>query len=495
MNNKKITWGIILGILFSFTLYSCKPDPRINDLQNELDNLKKQFEDNKTKADKEKQEAEANQPFIKLKVEKDEIALDFYPGELINVKIESKGIKDIVGVSSNPAWKISFDKDNMEMKITAPIISTSGNTEMLISGVDDKGQVFRGLISCTLYDYSSSYGTFILNEGSVWSTPSEMGSLIYVSPRKSATPNVYHAINGRWIGACPQDLFESAGKYFVISQNENSDTDGRLTIFDTKTLQKLGNYSDVLSSLDWPTHIAVVDGKQIYIRDNKGIWFFNTAYSANTLMFIEGSKGARKNVMAVSQGKVFFSSNKFLRVIDAESNTIVHEVKFDGNISGIVNADENHIYVSSLEKGIGKIRLINTETYKIEKENDINEENGAKLLEMTFAAAPNISAKGDTIYYSSLSQKVYRHIFSTNTSKLMVDIKETLNPDHTVTYNTVQVHPVTGHVYMNTLKGFGPNYKTNTIYRFDMTGDQAALIDRWENLTRFPAGIFFPKGY
>lgn len=494
MTNRKITWRITLGILLIFTLFSCQPDTRLKDLQNELDHLKKQIEENKAKADKEKQDAEANQPFIKLGVEKDEITLDFYPGEMIEVKVESKGIKDIAGISSNPAWKILYNKEKEEIIITAPITCTSGNTDMLISGVNDKGQVFRSLISCSLYDYSSPYGTFILNEGSVWSTPSEMGSLIYVSPRKSATPNVYHAINGRWIGACPQDLFESEGKYFVISQNENSDTDGRLTIFDTKTLQKLGNYSDVLSSLDWPTHLAVVDGKQIYIRDNKGIWFFNTAYSANTLKFIEGSKGARKNVMAVSDGKIFFSSNKFLRVIDPESNTIVHELKLGGNISGIINANENHIYVSSLEKGIGKIRLINSKTYEIEKENDINEENGAKLLEMTFAAAPSISAKGDTIYYSSLSQKIYRHIFSTNTSKLMVDVNETLNPDHKVTYNTVQVHPVTGHVYMNTLKGFGPDYKTNTIYRFDMTGDQAVLIDKWENLTRFPAGIFFPKG-
>ena len=25
-----------------------------------------------------------------------------------------------------------------------------------------------------------------------------------------------------------------------------------------------------------------------------------------------------------------------------------------------------------------------------------------------------------------------------------------------------------------------------------MTGDKAVLLNRWENLTRFPAGIFFP---
>ena len=169
-------------------------------------------------------------------------------------------------------------------------------------------------------------------------------------------------------------------------------------------------------------------------------------------------------------------------------------MKYGGNISGIINADDDHLYVSNLEKGIGKIRLVNTKTYEVEKVNEITKENGGDLLAMTFAAAPGISAKGDTIYYSSLGQKVYRHLFSTGESKLMVDVKETLNPEHKVTYNTVQVNPATGHVYMNTLMGFGPLYKTNTIYRFDMTGDKAVLLNRWENLTRFPAGVFFPRG-
>lgn len=494
MKRMNWTWSLCLGLLLSFTIVGCESDTRIDELENELIKLKKELKEQKKKAEKEKQEADANLPFIKLGEEGKDLELNFYPGEELVIKVESKDLNNILGVSNNSAWKSDYNEETKELAIIAPIVTTSGNAKILVTGSNDKNQAYSTAIKCTLMDYSSPYGTFILNEGSVWSTPSEMGSLIYITPRKSAIPNVYFAINGRAPGACTQDMFESGGKYFVIAQNDDASTDGKLTIFDTKTLKKIGNYSAQLKDLDWPTHIAVVDGHKIYIRDNKGIWFFNTAYSANTLTLIENTRGAAKKTMAVSHGKIFFSQSRNLKVIDSESNKVVHEAEFNGVISGIVGLDDNHIYVSYYvgKTKVGVISKINTETYEVEQQNEIPKAEGGDLLSNTFGATPEFSAKGDTIYFSSLSQKVYRHIYSQKTTKLMVDIKEELNPEHDITYNTAQVHPVTGQVYMNTLLGYGPKYKTNTIYRFDMSGDKAVLLDRWDNLTRFPAGIFFP---
>lgn len=486
MNKRKIEWGLIFGLILSLSLFSCSDSNqgRIDDLEKELEKLKEQIE-------KDKQEAEDSQPFIKLGAGQSEIALDFYPGETREVKIESKGIKEIKGISTNSAWRVTYDEASQIAKISAPILLTLGDGDIMISGINDKGQVFRGSVSCTLNDYSNPNGTFILNEGNAWGTPAEMGSLIYISPREVATPNVYYTINKKRLGAFTQDMVESNGRYFVISQKENAETDGQLTIFDVKTLKKVGNYSSELSELNSPTHIAVV-GNKIYIRDNKGIWLFDTTFGSNKLTLIEGTNGARQNVMAVSHDKVFFSHRKALKVIDSDKDKIVYENNFGGNISGVIKADDDHIYISNFENKMGVIRKINTKTYEVEQENTISEEDGGKLLQASFASAPSISAKGDTIYYSSLGQKIYRHIFSTNTSKMMVDVKESLNQDHTVTYNTAQVHPVTGLVYFNTLKGFGPDYKINTIYRFDMTGDQGKLLHRWDNISRFPVGIFFP---
>ena len=43
---------------------------------------------------------------------------------------------------------------------------------------------------------------------------------------------------------------------------------------------------------------------------------------------------------------------------------------------------------------------------------------------------------------SALSTKIYRHIFSTNETKLMVDAKEMVE-NANIVYNTVAVDPVT----------------------------------------------------
>ena len=48
---------------------------------------------------------------------------------------------------------------------------------------------------------------------------------------------------------------------------------------------------------------------------------------------------------------------------------------------------------------------------------------------------------------------------------------------------------MTGEIYLNTLKGFGEDYKTNNIWRIDPA--KKVSTRTWENHTAFPAGIFF----
>lgn len=49
--------------------------------------------------------------------------------------------------------------------------------------------------------------------------------------------------------------------------------------------------------------------------------------------------------------------------------------------------------------------------------------------------------------------KIYRHIFSKNQTDLMVDAANIVTT--TSVYNTIAVNPVTGEVYLNTIKGWG----------------------------------------
>lgn len=426
---------------------------------------------------------------LRLSENGNSMSIVLYPGETRTIDVDSPGVSDIVGKGNNAHWKVLYNKKEGAVSITAPIDVTIGEGKILVSGVDKAGRTLKGTIHASLHDYSNPYGAFVLNEGNAWGTPPGMGSLIYISPVNTAIPNIYFNLNGKKLGHATQDMFESHGKYYIIAQNHHSETDGMLTIVDAKTLKKIKNKTWGNKELNWPTHVAVLDDSHIYLRDNEGIWRYDSA--ADKLTFVEGSKGARKNVMIVLHGKVIASNENQLQIISAERDKVEKSVEFPANISGLAHSGDGHFYASYLNGDEAGIVKIDGKTYKSLKENKITDES-APLLDASYAASSSISAKGDTIYYSGTESTIYRHIFSTNTSKLMVDTKLALNPEHQITYNTAQVHPLTGHVYFNTLKYLGADFLDNTIYRFDMTGDEAKLVERFDDITRFPAGIFFP---
>ena len=86
------------------------------------------------------------------------------------------------------------------------------------------------------------------------------------------------------------------------------------------------------------------------------------------------------------------------------------------------------------------------------------------------------------------------HNFKTGESKMLVDVN-VVQPGFTQTYNTVAVHPITGKVYLNRLKGFSLQYLINRICVFNDEGDSLTLERTYDDYTRFPAGIFFPSQF
>ena len=46
-------------------------------------------------------------------------------------------------------------------------------------------------------------------------------------------------------------------------------------------------------------------------------------------------------------------------------------------------------------------------------------------------------------------------------------------------------------LYVNTIKGVGPFYTTNSIWEFDTTDDLSVQKNKYDNYTNFPAGFFF----
>ena len=372
-------------------------------------------------------------------------------------------------------------------------------------------------------------GTFILNEGLV----TTHGSLIYISPEGDITPNVYYKVNGEYLGDVCQDLYIKNNKMYIVSQN-GGNGGGFLTICNAETLKKERSFHDpfilgidtsyyedegkMVQVIDttfsyWPTHIAILGDDDIYIRDNRnGIFLMHPSTVANDhrATLIKGTQGARKNTMAVAEGKLFASRRNTVIVIERGKNEVAHTIAFGKKqISGLIKATDGNLWASD-EGGI--IYKIDPKSYEILAQNQLEGE-AASLLRIRASqpAAPNITAKGDTIYISNTTTTIYRHIFSTNETKYTIDAKNWIPASSDfwegnyaskpLVYNTCAVHPITGEVFLNTVKGIGSQRHTNHITIFDFSrinpeSENYARISRdYANYTDYPANVFFTYNF
>ena len=306
--------------------------------------------------------------------------------------------------------------------------------------------------------------------------------------------SAYYRANGTFLGNVAQDLFINNGKLYVISQNGKTnavgnsfENDGLLVVANAETLKKEAAYNSELSVLSWPTHVAVLNEQNVFLRDNSGIYRFNTTTKA--LTFVQGSAAAAKLTMAVSNNKVFAAAGTKVYVIEADKDAISYAINMNAPVSGVVKADDGNIWVSTTGSP-NKISKINFRDYSVIKVNEIS--NGG--LSAGWGATPGITAKGDTLYFSNAGTKIYRHIFSSNATEFMADA-QTMVENANIVYNNIAVHPITGEVYLNTIKGYADYKTSNRISVFNFSGTSPELSANYANYTRFPAGIFFTYNF
>jgi len=333
-------------------------------------------------------------------------------------------------------------------------------------------------------------GTFILNEGNM---TTENGSLIFISPSGVVTDSAYFKANGSELGNVAQDLFIFNNRIYIISQNGKTNSvgssfanDGMLVVANAETLKKEAAYNNELTTLKWPTHVAVLNEENVILRDNNGLYRFNTL--TKTLTFIKGSRSAAKLTMAVSNNKVFAAAGTKVYVVEPNKDTLTYILDMKASVSGVVKAVDGNVWVSTTTAP-AKISKINYRDYSLIKANEI----AIGSLSAGFGATPGITAKGDTLYFSGAGTKIYRHIFSMGATEFMVDAK-TMVENANVVYNNIAVHPLTGEVYLNTIKGYGPDLLINSTATFNFSNG-IAVSANYKNHTHFPAGTFFTWNY
>ena len=379
-------------------------------------------------------------------------------------------------------WAARIDPDKKTVTVTAPAFAGSYYTEGILSlvGIDGKGKTQLASARICAVDYSDPEGTFVLNEGNM---SSDNGSVIYITANGRLINYAYWRMNGSELGNVGQDMFIADGKAYIISQNGGND--GILVEADARTLKRTGKFgkSD-LPGLSMPSHVAVI-GRTAYIRDNAGVYKLDLDTKA--LSFIEGSKGALKNRMAVVGNKVFVPAGKSILVL--ENGAVAETIAMDGTVTGVVKSDEAGYLWISCSASPAQIIKLAAGDYTQEKHTLT-----AGGVASGWGATPGITAKGDEIYFCNNSSTIYRHTFSSNTTETLGDVKSNI-ANWGMIYNMPAVHPVTGEYYYNTILGYGWSFLTNDISVYDLGSGTPKMVADYRNYTHFPAGIFFTAGF
>lgn len=432
-------------------------------------------------------------------------------GETYTVAYHGEGVKEIAVDGQAEGWQVSVDETAGNITVAAPPAETDASRtytlRLTVTGLDGTSVTTDG-IDFYRATFDGTGGTFVLNEGNM---TTENGSLDYITPEGYYVNDAYKRVNGTELGNVAQDMCFYDGKIYIITQNggENPvgtsfENDGMLVVADGKTLEKVKSFTaDELAWLDWPTHIAVIDEQHVYIRDNKGVWHLNM--DDGSLTFVTGSDGALKKQFAVTGGEVYFVKNGLLAALkkvdqatDTSSN--VSSMAFwsatpmINSFLGIAPAEDGSLWImgtSSSDEAregivsIGKLDIAN-----------------AKLVQNVLSATPNgdycssFAAYGNTVYYAN-GTTVYRAVFNPEGGQDPADEPLTdlysLDANAGLLYNGVGVNPVTGHVFVNSLKGFGNMYTTNSVWEFDFDASLDTPVNKYDNYTNFPAGFFFNK--
>lgn len=428
------------------------------------------------------------------------------PDQTFKLEYTAKNIKSIATNTLPEGWTAEVKESENSINIKATSEAASKATLIITATNASAQEVSKEITLQCLNFFDDTKGTFILNEGNM---TTENGSLTYITADGYVFDDAYKTVNGTELGNVAQDMAFCDGKIYIITQNgdENAvgtklENDGMLIVVNAKTLKKEMAFSrSDLSTLDWPTHIAALDAEHVYIRDNKGVYRLNT--NTKELTFVSGTDNAPKSRFVTMNGKVYTykagTLNGIIEISPENDNATKINFPYRVEISinevlGIQAAENGDIWVMSFGFEKSAMNKFNVESKKI-IQRQINVKPSVGSSGVAFASYDN------NIYYAD-GTTIYRLKFDEDESLNAasgLDAEETLTDLSAIDnnagllYNGLGVHPVTGNVYINTIKSFA-QYTQNTIWSFDFNNSAENPAAKYENYTNFPAGFFFAPG-
>lgn len=422
----------------------------------------------------------------------------------LKLEYATENVKSVTVGELPQGWTATVDEAAGSVTLTATAQAEQKvNVQVKVLGADDKEVVESVALYC-LNSFDNPKGTFVLNEGNM---TTENGSLTYITPEGYVIADAYKAVNGTELGNVAQDMAFCNGKIYVIAQNGDLnavgtkfENDGMLVVMDAKTLKKEAALSKTeLADLDWPTHIAVLDDQHIYIRDNAMVRRLDLA--TKKLYPVSGTNNAPKSQFLVIGGKVYTYKGGALPglvEISAESDAAKSinfpykkgEIQYQiSQVLGTRAAEDGEVWVMGWSVGVGSANAF------IGKFDPTTKKMTQKLIGVKpFVGASGVTFanKGNKLYYAD-GTTIYCLNFDAAEGEEAESVVTDLNNidvNAGMLYNGISAHPVTGLIYINTIKGFA-QFTQNQIWAFDFDANTEEPVAKYENYTHFPAGFFF----
>lgn len=432
------------------------------------------------------------------------------PGKSIELAYTAANVASVEAGGLGEGWSAEVDPTAGRIEIAATDDAVTRTTLKITAAGTNGESLAKEVELYCLNAFDDPQGVFVLNEGNM---TTENGSLTWISPEGYVLDDAYRTVNGTELGNVAQDMAFCDGKIYIISQNGNKnpngttfENDGMLVVADARTLKRTAAFTnEELEDLDWPTHIAVLDERHVYIRDNDGIYHFDPTTEAMT--FVSGSDGAPKSRFVTMNGKVYTylvknTLGKILEIDPASDAAVTYSLPytttyFINDIKGIQAADEGRIWIMAFGFGESSIGKFDLSTRKI-KQHLIGIEVSVGSNGVAFVARGNdvYYADGTTIYHLLFDDEGEDEVNGEgdplSSDEPMIDVAA-LDDNAGLSYNGLGVHPVTGRVYINTIKSFAL-YTQNQIWGFDFAVSFENPAVKYENYTNFPAGFYFPAG-
>lgn len=419
-------------------------------------------------------------------------------------------VKSVTTEALPEGWSATVDQQAQKIVISATAdAATNATLTVNVVGTDETQTLSQEVMLYCLNAFDDPAGVFVLNEGNM---TTENGSLTWISPEGFVLDDAYKTVNGTELGNVAQDMAFCNGKIYIISQNGNKnangtmfENDGMLVVADARTLKRTAAFTnDDLQGLDWPTHIAVLDEQHIYIRDNAGVYRLDS--TTGELTFVEGSEEAPKSPFVTMNGKVYtYKSGYMSKILEISPesdvvNSIGMPFKLDYDINevmGIQGSDDGKIWIMSFGFGKSAIGKFDPATKDL-----VQHLIGFKVS--TESSGVAFVARGNDLYYAD-GMTIYHLAFDdqnpdaedsdgkpVSAEEWMVDLSG-LDKNAGQRYNGLGIHPVSGRVYVNTIKSYAL-FEQNQIWGFDFATSTETPAVKYENYTNFPAGFYFPAG-